>query len=229
MPVHPEDRPLLGMAWKGKLFVDTALPFGLRSAPKIFSAVADALQWILAANRVESLHYLDDFIVFGPPDSPACCRALEKAMEVCKRLGVPIAEHKTEGLAAILTFLGIEINTLNIYIGKTSTDICPVSAMLSYLVVWGRKEGPLFLFKDGRFLTRQRLVEELRKVLRKTGVDQSKYCGHSFRIGAATTAAARGIEDSVIKTLGRWKSLAYLQYVRIPRQELAHYSRLLSS
>jgi len=39
IPVHPEDRPLLGMEWKGKLFVDTALPFGLRSAPKIFLAV----------------------------------------------------------------------------------------------------------------------------------------------------------------------------------------------
>ena len=29
--------------WKGKLFVDGALPFGLRSAPKIFTALADAL------------------------------------------------------------------------------------------------------------------------------------------------------------------------------------------
>lgn len=118
---------------------------------------------------------------------------------------------------------------IDIYIGKTSTDICPVTAMLKYLVVRGKKEGPLFIFKDNRFLTRQRLVDELRQALQKAGVDQSKYCGHSFRIGAATTAAARGIEDSVIKTLGRWKSLAYLQYVRIPRQELAHYSRLLSS
>ena len=45
-PVHPDDRLLLGMEWKGQLFVDTALPFGLRSAPKVFIAVADALMWI---------------------------------------------------------------------------------------------------------------------------------------------------------------------------------------
>ena len=31
--VHPEDRLLLGMSWEGALYVDTALPFGLRSAP----------------------------------------------------------------------------------------------------------------------------------------------------------------------------------------------------
>ena len=101
--------------------------------------------------------------------------------------------------------------------------------MLKYRLVRGAEEGPLFMFRDGRFLTRQRLVEEVRQVLQKAGMDQSKYCGHSFRIGAATTAAARGVEDSVIKTLGSWKSLAYLQYVPIPRQELAHHSRVLSS
>ena len=32
VPVHPEDRPLLGMQWKERLYIDTALPFGLRSA-----------------------------------------------------------------------------------------------------------------------------------------------------------------------------------------------------
>ena len=52
VPVHPTDRPLLGMMWKGGLYIDTALPLGLRSAPKIFNAVADALQWIFSANGV---------------------------------------------------------------------------------------------------------------------------------------------------------------------------------
>ena len=36
VPVHPQDRHLLGMMWDGKVYVDAALPFGLRSAPKIF-------------------------------------------------------------------------------------------------------------------------------------------------------------------------------------------------
>ena len=39
--IHPED--LLGMRWDGRIFVDKTLPFGLRSAPMIFSALADAL------------------------------------------------------------------------------------------------------------------------------------------------------------------------------------------
>ena len=44
IPVHPEDRWLLGMVWEGALYIDTVLPFGLRSAPKIFNAVADAVE-----------------------------------------------------------------------------------------------------------------------------------------------------------------------------------------
>ena len=111
VPVHPDDRPLLGMAWKGKYYVDTALPFGLRSAPKIFNTVADTLQWILESQGVRCLHYLDDFFLVGRPDSQECAQALARALEMCARLGVPIAVHKTEGPFLRLTFLGIEIDT----------------------------------------------------------------------------------------------------------------------
>ena len=47
VPVHTEDQHLLGVRWDGTVYIDRVLPFGLRSAPKLFSAVADALQWIL--------------------------------------------------------------------------------------------------------------------------------------------------------------------------------------
>ena len=47
VPVHPDDRWLLGMILEDDLYVDTTLPFGLRSAPMIFSAVVDALAFII--------------------------------------------------------------------------------------------------------------------------------------------------------------------------------------
>ena len=66
IPVHPHDRHLLGMIWDKALYVDTVLPFGLRSAPKIFNAIAAALRWIAKKRGVSFLkHFLDDFITAG--------------------------------------------------------------------------------------------------------------------------------------------------------------------
>ena len=45
VPDHPGDRHLLAVQWVGQTFIDTRLPFGLTSAPKIFTALADVLQW----------------------------------------------------------------------------------------------------------------------------------------------------------------------------------------
>ena len=43
LPVHPSDRHLLAMEWNKGIYIDTCLPFGLRSAPKLFNILADFL------------------------------------------------------------------------------------------------------------------------------------------------------------------------------------------
>ena len=72
VPVNLADRSLLGITSRGKYYVDTILPFGLRSAPKIFNALADALEWCFRQQGVTDVdHYLDDIITIGPPHSAA--------------------------------------------------------------------------------------------------------------------------------------------------------------
>ena len=77
-------------------------------------------------------------------------------------------------------------------------------------------------------LTRECFVKMTREKLTAAGVDATHYSGHSFRIGAATTALACRIEDSLIQTLGRWKSAAYLLYIRVLREKLANLSTILA-
>ncbi len=64
VPVHPQDHRLLAVKWEGQIYIDTRLPFGLRSAAKIFNAVADMLQWHLRQAGIPRIeHYLDNFII----------------------------------------------------------------------------------------------------------------------------------------------------------------------
>lgn len=96
------------------------------------------------------------------------------------------------------------------------SSLCPVTHLQAYLELRGKQSGPLFIFPDGRPFTRARFAAELAECLRDAQLDTKLYKGHSFRIGAATTAAARGLSESRIQAMGRWKSTAFRRYIRIP-------------
>ena len=117
VPIHPADRPLLGLMWEDNLYIDTALPFGLRSSPKIFTAVADTAEWIARQKGVERvIHYLDDFLIVGPPHSTKCKQDVDKIIEIFEDIGLPVAPAKLEGPSTSLTFLGIGIDTVSLEI-----------------------------------------------------------------------------------------------------------------
>jgi len=113
IPVCSTDRELLGISWRNKYYVDGCLPFGLRSAPCIFNRFAEALEWILQHNYgIEKiLHYLDNFLLIGKSDTEKCAQAMATMLQVCQKLGFPIATEKLEGPTTILTFLGILLDT----------------------------------------------------------------------------------------------------------------------
>ena len=102
---------------------------------------------------------------------------------------------------------------VKLVIGKTSNDLCPVTALLSYLARRGNIPGPLFQWDNHTPLSKSKFVEHVRQALLRANIPAHLYTGHSFRIGAATTTASAGIQDSTIQTLGWWKSSAYLLYI----------------
>ena len=123
IPVHPDDRPLLGIRWEGSTFVDNVLPFGLRSAPTIFSAVADAAQWMLVQRGIQRiLHYLDDF-VFVEADWASAQRAKGELCALFRTLGLPLEPSKLEGPDTCLTFLGIEVDRVRLQLRLPSDKL----------------------------------------------------------------------------------------------------------
>ena len=117
---------------------------------------------------------------------------------------------------------------VNLVIGRTNDDLCPVTALLSYLVHRGDAPGPLFQWDNHTPLSKSKFVDHVRHALLAANVPAHLYTGHSFRIGAATTAASAGTEDSTIQTLGRWKSSAYLLYIRLGPSHLANLSSTMA-
>jgi len=115
VPVHPSHCFLLGMKWRDQFYVDLVLPFGLRSAPFIFKAIADMVEWILVTSYQipDLLHYLDNFITAGPTQSLQCAQNLATALEVCQWLGLPLHPGKCVGPSTVLIVLGIELDSVN--------------------------------------------------------------------------------------------------------------------
>ena len=131
VPVHPEDRGLLGMEWQGRVLVDGTLPFGLRSAPLLFSALGDAIQWAVVQQGATWVkHYIDDFVTVGQAGTGECRRNLSALKGLCDRVGMPLDESKEEGPATVLTFLGIEVDSAQQIIRLPDGKLEAMRAML---------------------------------------------------------------------------------------------------
>ena len=174
LPIHPADRNLLAMKWDNKIYIDGCLPFGLRSAPKLFNILADLLCWIAQQHGIsQPLHYLDDFLLIGPPYSPECQQNLNTFIQLCTNLGVPLASEKIEGPSTSLTFLGITLDTANMEIRLPQDKLLRIKASLTKWI--GKKTAT-----KRQILSLVGLLQHATKVIR---------CGRTFVARMYATAA----------------------------------------
>ena len=116
-----------------------------------------------------------------------------------------------------------------IYVGWVPGHICPVKAILSYPVLRGQPSWSTFCLRGWHPPVTFMASCGCPRALESRGVEADDFNGHSFRIGATTAAAEVGLEDSLIQTLGRWKSDAFLRYIRTSRETLISVSVQLVS
>ncbi len=92
--------------------MDGCLPFGLRSAPLLFTVAADLLQWAACARGATWVrHYIDDFITVGKGNGDDCRQNFLLLKQVCKEAGMPTEPEKDEGPATEIVFLGMELDS----------------------------------------------------------------------------------------------------------------------
>ena len=104
-------------------------------------------------------------------------------------------------------------SSFKLIVTTTSTPDCPVKNMENYLAVRGTQPGPLYHIA-GVPLTRHQFSNTLNHCLKYLKLDPSHFNTHSFRIGRTTDMAAANVPHTTIKHIGRWKSNAFMKYVR---------------
>ena len=114
LKVSQYDYRFLGFTFQDKFYFDKVLPMGLSTSCAQFEQFSSAIQWILQSKLHVKLmsHILDDFMFFGPPDTPQCNLSLQAFTHLADSIGLPIKHEKTVLPSTSVELHGILINSI---------------------------------------------------------------------------------------------------------------------
>lgn len=114
LPIHPSAFNSLGFHHDGFYYYDKCLPMGCSLSCTYFETFSTFLEWVVTFLTGSSnvLHYLDDFLFFGPADNFECLYLFTEFRLTCRRFGVPLALEKSVWPTTCIEFLGVTIDTV---------------------------------------------------------------------------------------------------------------------
>ena len=125
--------------------------------------------------------------------------------------------------------------TLEIPISRMPNNVlCPVQATFQAFRATPCIPGnfPAFCVPSAKgihAITGQQFVLRIKQCLHLCGKTSKMYAGHSFRRGGATWAYRIGLPAEIIRTMGDWKSSAYLGYIDIDTKTVRSAITLMQS
>ncbi|XP_077999222.1 uncharacterized protein LOC144452084 [Glandiceps talaboti] len=131
LPVDPRDFHLLGFTWRGSLFIDTKLPFGLRSAAMACQRTTNAIIYIFQQLGFKAINFLDDFCGADLPHRAHSAFLAFRRLLV--QLGVEEAVDKAVAPTTSLSFIGISVDTVTMTLRVTEDRLTEIKQLL---VIW---------------------------------------------------------------------------------------------
>jgi hypothetical protein len=148
----------------------------------------------------------------------ACLRAGEAVISATDSHTINLEQISRLQEAYSISFTSYKHSNHNmpkIILSKQPTPkYCPVVALDQYLNLRSTSPGHLFLSESALPLTRNAFSLYLKSCLSMLGIPPHSYNTHSFRIGRATQLFQDNVPLQIIKSAGRWKSTAFLKYIR---------------
>ena len=151
-----------------------------------------------------------------------CVQAGREVSKVIQREHVKFKDSQSQGCMLELTLhhykhkADSKPTVIIILSNRANHSRCAVALLLRYLQHFPAKSGPLFQWHNGSPVTYRYMAGILARIVTFLGYDTRLFKPHSFRIGAATTAFMQGMSEEEIQRLGRWKSNAVSNYIRVP-------------
>ena len=132
--ISPEQRPLQGFVWDvngvPEYIVDCSLSFGLACAPSIFNSLTQVVVREVGLRGVKVVYgYLDDFIVMGDSYDD-CVNNLTHLVSVLVELGFSISWDKLVLPSRVVTYLGIEISSVDMQLRLGSDKVDRISSLV---------------------------------------------------------------------------------------------------
>jgi len=86
---------------------------GCSSSCKTFETFSTGIEWIAQTKLyiTDILHLLDDFLIISPTEN-LCSKQLDLFLMLCSYLGIPMAPEKSVGPSQIISFAGIELDSI---------------------------------------------------------------------------------------------------------------------
>jgi hypothetical protein len=121
-----------------------------------------------------------------------------------------------------------------VVIGCSGHFVCAYCSLLAYLTKVGvlctsGVASPLLVLANGRVLHKDVFVSHTKSLVASIGLDPSKYSGHSYRAGSATTAAQSHFAEWEVKQLGHWASSTYQRYLHPSNLHVSQFAARLAT
>ena len=217
--------PRVHLAWKALARhhppPQQASPINYHTLSLMFSSLSPSRDHLLIAGALALQYY-------------ACLRASELC--ATPSLGIiPLRSHVSFSREDPPTLIYHCISSktaahgFQVHVGCSGSPICAVCILHHFLTIHPIPPShPLFQFSSGHLLTYPLYNAIIKRLISLAGLDPASYSSHSIRAGAATQAAAAGLEPDAIKRLGRWRSQAYMVYLRPPPEAYAQLAPALA-